>query len=167
MSQAQTSKDKSTVSIRPRPGQTELNWREWLMLFGIVIVSVVICSAAGRSFIDNLAKAAPTPTITPTIIKPTVTLIPTPTLAPTMTPTPNIPDTIAVGGFVAVVQGVNFRQDANTNAQIIRTLGDGEILEVTGGPTSVANFTWWKLKDPNGVEGWAVQDYLKPTAAPR
>jgi hypothetical protein len=167
MSQTQASKQKPPVSIRPRPGQTELNWREWLMLIGIIVVSVVICSSLGRSIVDNLAKAAPTPTITPTVIKPTVTLIPTPTLPPTPTPTPAIPDTISVGVYVVVVQGVNFRKDANTTAQIIRTLGDGEVLEVTGGPQTGNNLTWWKVKDVNGVEGWAAQDYLKPTAPPQ
>ncbi len=166
MSQTQASKDNHTISIRPRPGQTDLNWREWLMLLGIIAVSVFICATAGRSLINNFAQSIPTATPSPTILRPTVTLIPTPTLAPTATPAPQIPDTISVGVYVAVVQGVNFRKDASTTAQIIRTLGDGEVLEVTGGPQTASNLTWWKLKDPDGVEGWAVQDYLKPTAAP-
>jgi SH3-like domain-containing protein len=111
--------------------------------------------------------AAAIPTATPTIIKPTVTLIPTPTSAPTFTPTPQVPDQIAIGGYVAVVNGVNFRTDSNTSAQIIRTLADGEVLEVTDGPSNDGNLIWWKLKDQNGTEGWAAQDYLKPTAPPR
>jgi len=168
MSQIQSSKEsKPVVSIRPRPGQTELSWREWLMLTGIAIVSVVICAYAGKSIVGNFANAIPTPTVTPTIIRPTVTLIPTPTSAPTFTPTPDIPASIAKGVYVVVVTGVNFRQGAATTAQIIRTLGEGEVLQVTDGPTTAGNLTWWKLKDPNGVEGWAAQDYLKPTAAPK
>ena len=167
MSQVSSKDSKPTVRIRPRPGQTELNWREWLMLLGIAVVSLVICAVGGRSIINNFAAAVPTPEPTATRIKPTVTLVPTPTSAPTFTPTPNIPKTITKGGYIAVVQGVNFRKDASTTAQIIRTLGDGEVLQVTDGPVQANNLTWWKLKDPNGTEGWAAQDYLQPAAPPQ
>lgn len=168
MSQAQSTKNsKPAVNIRPRPGQTDLSWREWLMLLGIAIVSVVICAAAGRSVLSTFANAVPTPTRTPTIVRPTVTLLPTASPAPTLTPTPNVPRTIAKGGYVVVTNGVNFRKDAATTAQIIRTLGEGEVLEVIGGPTDANNLTWWQLRDPNGSEGWAVKDYIQPTAPPR
>lgn len=168
MSQVPTTKpSKPAVNIRPRPGQTDLSWREWLLLLFITVVSVVICAAAGRSIVSTLAVSVPTPTITPTIFRPTVTLIPTPTSAPTFTPTPKVPDTIATGGYVVVTNGVNFRKDASTTAQIIRTLGEGEVLEVIGGPTAANDLTWWQLRDPNGAEGWAAQDYIKPTAPPR
>ena len=167
MSQPKASHDSKPIGLRPRPGQTELTWREWLMLGGIAIVSLLICVIAGRSIVSSFAAVLPPPTPTDIIARPTVTLIPTPTSAPTFTPTPNVPETIGVGGYVVVVNGVNFRTEANTTAQIIRTLADGEVLEVTGGPATAGNLVWWKLKDPNGSEGWAVQDYLKPTAPPR
>ena len=38
---AETKESKPTVNIRPRPGQTELNWREWLLLLGIIAVSLL------------------------------------------------------------------------------------------------------------------------------
>jgi hypothetical protein len=156
------------VNIRPRPGQTELNWREWLLLFGVIVVSVVICVYGGQALVRNFAAAIPTPTVTPTKVKATVTPRATPTpLPPTPTPTPNIPTTIAKDVYVVVSQGVNYRQEANTGAQIIRTLGDGEVLQVVDGPVTANEFTWWKLKDPNGVEGWAAQDFLQPTAPPQ
>ncbi len=158
---------KPVVHIRPRPGQTELNWREWLILIGVIIVSLFICANAGRSLLGSFRAASPSPTPTVTRIRPTVTLLPTSTPAPTPTPTPNIPSAIAKGVWVAVVQGVNFRKDASTGAQIIRTLGDGEVLQVIDGPVSANDFTWWKLRDPNGTEGWAAQDYLQPTAPPQ
>ena len=167
MSQRPSSTEPKIISLRPRPGQTELNWREWLMLAGVAIFGVIFCAIAGRSILSGFAASFPTPTATVPIVRPTVTLVPTPTLAPTLTPTPNIPTAIAVGVYVAVVDGVNFRKDASTGGQIIRTLSNGEVLEVTGGPTTAANLTWWKLKDQNGTEGWAVSDYLAPTAAPK
>jgi hypothetical protein len=146
-----------------------LNWREWLLVFGIAIVALFICVYGGRSLVSNLSAAAvSTPTPTPTRVRPTITLAPTPTSAPTFTPTPNIPAAIARDVWVTVVQGVNFRQEAGTTGQIIRTLADGEVLQVIDGPVSANNFTWWKLRDPNSnAEGWAAQDYLQPTAPPQ
>ena len=156
------------MNIRPKPGQTDLNWREWLLLLGIIVVAAVICVYGGRAVMRSFAAAPVTPTATPTQVRPTVTLSVSPTPEPpTETPTPNIPAAIAKGVYVSVTDGVNFRQDANTTAKIIRTLGAGEVLQVTDGPVSAGNRTWWKLKDPNGVEGWAAQEFLQPTAPPQ
>ena len=165
---AETKETKPTVNIRPKPGQTDLNWREWLLLFGVIIVAVVICVYGGRAVVRNFAAAPVTPTATVTRVRPTVTLAVSPTPVPsTPTATPNIPKAIDKGVYVTVTDAVNFRKDANTTAQIIRTLGAGEVLQVTDGPVSAGNRTWWKLKDPNGVEGWAAQDFLQPTAPPQ
>ncbi len=165
---AEIKESKPTVSIRPKPGQTELNWREWLLLLGIIVVAMVICTYGGRAVIRSFAAAPVTPTATPTRVRPTVTLAVSPTpLPPTATPTLSIPTAIAKGIYVAVIDGVNFRKDASTTGQIIRTLGAGEVLQVTDGPVSANDRTWWKLKDPNGVEGWAAQDFLQPTAPPQ
>ena len=165
---AETKESKPTVNIRPKPGQTELNWREWLLLLGIIVVAVAICTYGGRAVMRSFAAAPVTPTATPTRVRPTVTLAVSATpVPPTATPTPNIPAAIAKGVYVSVTDGVNFRKDANTTAQIIRTLGAGEVLQVTDGPVLAGNRTWWKLKDPNGVEGWAAQDFLLPTAPPQ
>lgn len=156
------------MNIRPKPGQTELNWREWLLLLGIIVVALVICTYGGRAVISSFAAAPVTPTATPTRVRPTVTLAATPTLVPpTATPTPEIPAAVAKDVYVTVVDGVNFRQEASTSAQIIRTLGAGEVLQVIDGPVSADERTWWKLRDPNGVEGWAAQDFLQPTAPPQ
>ena len=170
MSKGTTPDSKPTVNIRPRPGQTELNWREWLLLLGVAAVALVICAYGGRAVVSRFAaSAAGTPTATPTRARAaTVTPLASPTaIPPTPTPTVVIPTTIDKGVYVAVVDGVNFRKDANTTAQIIRTLGAGEVLQVTDGPVAAGGYTWWKLKDPNGVEGWAAQDFLAPTAPPQ
>jgi hypothetical protein len=165
---AETKDSKPTVNIRPKPGQTELNWREWLLLLGIIVVALVICTYGGRAVIRSFAASPVTPTVTPTRIKPTVTLVASPTpVPPTAAPTPEIPAAVAKDVYVTVIDGVNFRQEASTTAQIIRTLGAGEVLQVIDGPVSANDRTWWKLKDPNGVEGWAAQDFLQPTAPPQ
>jgi Bacterial SH3 domain len=165
---AETKDSKPTVNIRPKPGQTELNWREWLLLLGIIVVALVICVYGGRAVLKSFAAAPVTPTLTPTRIRPTVTLAVSPTpVLPTATPTPNIPDAIAKDVYVAVVEAVNFRQEASTTAQIIRTLGVGEVLQVIDGPVSANDRTWWKLRDPNGVEGWSAQEFIAPTVPPQ
>jgi hypothetical protein len=106
---SETKESKSTVSIRPQPGQTELNWREWLMLLGVIVVAVVICTYGGRAVIRSFAAAPTTPTATPTRVRPTVTLAPSPTpVQPTATPTPDIPTDVATGVYVTVIDGVNF-----------------------------------------------------------
>jgi hypothetical protein len=168
MSKGTTPDSNPTVNIRPRPGQTELNWREWLLLLGVATVALVICAYGGRAVVSRLAVTAPTPTITPTRARAaTVTPLASPTpVLPTPTPTVVIPTTIVKGIYVTVVDGVNYRKDASTTAQIIRTLGAGEVLQVSDGPVSAGGYTWWKLKDPNGVEGWAAQDFLAPTSPP-
>jgi hypothetical protein len=168
MSKGTTPDSKPTVNIRPRPGQTELNWREWLLLLGVAAVALVICAYGGRAVVSRLAVTAPTPTITPTRARAaTVTPLVSPTpVPPSPTPTVVIPTTIAKDVYVTVIDAVNFRQEASTTGQIIRTLGAGEVLQVTDGPVSANERTWWKLKDPNGVEGWAAQDFLAPTSPP-
>ncbi len=163
--------NKPTVNIRPRPGQTELNWREWLLLLGVAAVALFICAYGGKSLVSRFAAGAPnsTPTATATRARAaTVTPIASPTpVPPTASPTVVVPTKIDKGVYVAVVDGVNFRKDASTTAQIIRTLGAGEVLQVVDGPITANERTWWKLKDPNSVEGWAAQDFLAPTAPPQ
>ena len=82
MSPRSSSNEPKIISLRPRPGQTELNWREWLMLFGVAIVGVVFCALAGRSILSSFAAAFPTPTATVPVVRPTVTLVPTSTPIP-------------------------------------------------------------------------------------
>ncbi len=170
MSKGTTPDTKPTVNIRPRPGQTDLNWREWLLLLGVAAVALFICANGGRALVGRFAASSPT-TPTPTATRAhaaTVTPLASPTpVPPTATPTIAVPAKIDKGVYVAVTDAVNFRKDASTTAQIIRTLGSGEVLQVTDGPVSANDRTWWKLKDPNGVEGWAAQDFLAPTAPPR
>ena len=46
-------------------------------------------------------------------------------------------------------------------------LPDGVRLKVLEGPkTGDDGNTWWRLQTDKGTIGWAVQDYLQPTAGP-
>ena len=113
--------------------------------------------------VSNFNVAAPTATPTATRVRPTVTLAITPTaVPPTASPTPDIPTAIDKGVYVAVVDGVNFRNEASTTAQIIRTLGAGEVLQVIDGPVSAGDRIWWKLKVPMAWKAGRCRTSYRP-----
>jgi len=153
-----------TIEPTPRPGQTDLAWYEWLIIGAVCVVGLLLCAFGGRSILAGYAS----PTAAATLIsRPTFTPVPTSTPTPTPTPTPiPAPTEIAVGGFVRVVDGVNFRTEPNTSGQLIRTLADGVVLEVVAGPNDAEGFAWWQLRDVDGSLGWAAAQYLAPVAPP-
>ncbi len=152
------------IEPTPRPGQTDLAWYEWLIIAAVCVAGLLLCAFGGRSILAGYASPTATPTL---ILRPTFTPVPTatPTATPTPTPLP-VPTEIAVGVFVRVVDGVNFRIEPTTQGQLIRTLADGVVLEVIGGPTDAEALTWWQLRDVDGSIGWAASQYLAPTAPP-
>ncbi|MFQ6058330.1 MAG: hypothetical protein ACE5MB_05530 [Anaerolineae bacterium] len=125
---------------------------------------------------DGRLAMLPTPTPTPTQVRatprPTFTLRPpaTETPLPQPTATPTLPPTITVGGYVKVAgtAGFNlrFRSGPGLNYVTWRIVPEGEILKVTGGPREKDGFRWWRLVDQQGIIGWAVEDWLQPTAPP-
>ncbi len=114
--------------------------------------------------------SAPLPTDTPAIvIEPTPE--PTPELLPTDTPVPVQGGTLTVGtkARVSAPGGLNLRQTANTNAQLITRLGSGLVVDVLEGPTAGEGYIWWRIDDGKGNVGWAVQgdggdEWLSPAA---
>jgi len=152
------------VEPTARPGQTDLAWYEWLIILIVSVAGLLLCAFGARTMLAGYAS----PTATPTVFsRPTFTPVPTATPSPTPTATPVPPPTeIAVGVFVRVVDGVNFRTEPTTTGQLIRSLADGVVLEVIGGPQQADNLTWWQLKDVDGSIGWAASQYLAPVAPP-
>jgi hypothetical protein len=160
------------VTPTPRPGESELAWYEWLMLFGVIVAAVLLCALGGRQLLkarpgSSAVVIAPTtrplPTRTPAA---TATPTITPTPVPTLTPTPGV---IGVGAFVQVVdagpQGLSYRKDPGLQGQKLKYLPEGTVLRVIDGPTNVDGLKWWKLQsrtDANDV-GWAAADYLQMT----
>ena len=162
------------VTPTPRPGESELAWYEWLMLFGVIIAAVLFCALGGRQLLkarpgSSAVVIAPTatrplPTRTPAA-SPTPTITPTP--VPTLTPTPGV---MGVGAFVKVVdagpQGLSFRKDPGLQGQRLKYLPEGTVLRIVDGPTTVDGLKWWKLQsrtDANDL-GWAAADYLQVTS---
>ncbi|MBN1219742.1 MAG: SH3 domain-containing protein [Anaerolineae bacterium] len=113
-------------------------------------------------------QSAATPTIPPV-----VTLPPTPTPTPTSTPIPVAPDNLAPGGYAQVTgtegAGVSLRAGPGTNNARLATAPEGAILLILDGPRDDENldpYVWWFLRHPDGIEGWAVQDFLVPSLPP-
>jgi uncharacterized protein YraI len=74
---------------------------------------------------------------------------------------------IAVGDIVMVGEdGVNFRDSAGSDGDIITTLDTGILLEIVEGPESADGYTWWMGIVQNedsvdqGISGWIVEDFL-------
>lgn len=120
----------------------------------------------------------------PTIIRLTAPAMPTatqaaspatPTIAPTATTaaTPDLsiaPPEITVGYYVQVVDtggvGVTVRNGPNTSNLPVTVAGEGSFLLVLEGPTPGGEYEWWRVRLPDGTEGWAAGDFLVPAAAP-
>jgi hypothetical protein len=161
------------VTPTPRPGESELAWYEWLMLFGVIIAAGLFCVLGGRAMLkarpgSSAIVIAPTATRVLATRTPAVTATPTvtPTPKPTLTPTPGV---IGIGAFVKVVdagpQGLSFRKDPGLQGQRLKYLPEGTVLRIIDGPTNVDGLKWWKMQlatDANDI-GWAAADYLALT----
>jgi hypothetical protein len=109
---------------------------------------------------------------TPTL-PPVVTLEPTLTPTPTNTPAPTVPEALAPGVYAKVVgteaAGLSMRAGPGTNNARLNVAPDDSIVQILDGPKADENqedYVWWYVRDENGNEGWAAQDFLEPTLPP-
>jgi hypothetical protein len=112
------------------------------------------------------------PPLEPTATRPVLPL-PTFTPAPAAVATPTsvtqveTAAPISIGSQTKVVgtggAGLNVRSGAGTGNARIKTLPDGTVVEVIGGPKEADGFTWWQIRDQAGVTGWVVAKFLSPS----
>jgi hypothetical protein len=145
-----------------------------------IVVAAVILLCVGlylivRAIREGGAAEAPTPTPTlrvlPTatvaLVPPTATTLPpTPTVVlPTEEPTEPPPAELGPGATVVVRgtgnQGLNLRREPTTDAGRRAVAREGASLVVVDGPQEADGYTWWLVRREDGVEGWAVSDYLR------
>ncbi len=164
----------------PREPRNETRQRVPAFIPALVSLALVaVACVLAVSFVNQnrpaLNFAAPTATLL--IIVPTATEdIPataTPYVAPTDTPVPQPAAPVAadgsgivIGGKVVIVDtggnGLNFRDAPSRAANKLRSLPEGSIYEVVGGPQQADSLVWWQLKDPNdGTIGWGAQNYMR------
>ena len=113
------------------------------------------------------APPSPTPAATSSAVAPT----PIPTFTPIPTPdTAVAPDEISSGYYATVANtdglGVTLRGGPSTRNIIVTVLEEGTTVFILEGPQEAENFNWWQLRLENGLEGWAVANYLEPAAEP-
>ena len=127
--------------------------------------------AAPTQSIEEQATSAPS-AATPTI-PPVVTLEPTITPVPTATPVPTVPAGLAPDVYAKVINtggaGVSMRAGPGTNNARLNVAAEGAIVLILDGPRADDNqedFVWWFIRDPEGNEGWTVEDYLEPSLPP-
>lgn len=123
-------------------------------------LNFAVPTATIQLIIPTATEAIP-PTATP-YIAPTETPLPEPTPAAAAPTGP-----ITIGMRVVIVgtggNGLNFRREPSISAEKIRSLPEGTIYEVIGGPQPDGTYTWWQLRDPtDGAIGWGVQNYMRP-----
>lgn len=167
------SQNPTGVKLTPRPGQAELAWYEWLMLFGVLAAAVLGCALAGRAMLQAEPGGEDIIVIAPTATRaPTRTPLPTFTPTPVPTPTPTPPGIIVIGGFIEVfdagAQGLSFRAGPGLQEERLRFLPDGMVMRVVDGPLDNDGLTWWKLQNPSDSNdvGWSAANYLRPTNPP-
>jgi len=56
--------------------------------------------------------------------------------------------------------GLNLRSGAGTGHARVKTLREGAVVEVIGGPKEGDGLTWWQIRDQTGVAGWVAAKYL-------
>ena len=118
-------------------------------------------ATATNTPVTPTATATDTPTATPSIT-PTRTLIPTkaPTQMKESTPTP-------VYGIVSVKGdwGVLVRQTPSLGSDVIRSVYNDNVLEITGDTIFADNYSWISVRTNEGLDGWVIESALR-TATP-
>ena len=116
------------------------------------------------------------PPATPTV-EPTEEVIATPTPTEEVVSTPEEEETpeetedgdtgdgeIAIGSAVIVTEdGVNMRDDATINGNVVRALDAGEVLSIEDGPFEADDYIWWEvIVEETAETGYVVQEFLEP-----
>ncbi len=91
----------------------------------------------------------------------------------TATPIPTPPSELAKGVYALVIgtegAGVSLRAGPGTNNARLDVAPEDGVVLILDGPKADENqeqIVWWFVRGPNGAEGWAAQDFLKPTLPP-
>jgi hypothetical protein len=162
-------------------------WALLAVLVGIIILLCVGLVLLVQAIRGRDGQETPVPTATATLAAaPSATVAletATAEVAPTNTvvlplgtagaiDTPSVPVEIEPGlpgeigpGALVIVQGtlgsgLNLRTEPSTAAELVTNAAEGTVLTVLEGPQEADGYLWWKLRTPDGEEGWAADEWL-------
>ena len=55
---------------------------------------------------------------------------------------------------------MRLRALATTDADVLATGREGTVVTVLEGPVEADGYEWWKVRTPDGDEGWAAATWL-------
>jgi hypothetical protein len=170
------SPDKRPKTHARRRRVTLPPWALLVLLVGIVIllcVSLVVIIRAIRGGGDRetptprpTSTAGATSTATPLPVTPTETVTPTATVQLPIggTEEPSPPAEIGPGATVVVQgtlgAGLNLREEPRRQGRLVSNAKEGTKLTVVDGPQDGDGYTWWKVRTPDGKEGWGAANWL-------
>jgi hypothetical protein len=145
----------------------------------VSIVAVIAISGVGTAMFVKVAVPSPIPTtthtVTPTrtstftVVPPTLTNTPTRTLVPTLTPTITLsPVPTPVWAKINAGQtggGAFIRSDPSFTAKVVKSLLNGNLVQVLPEAVQAEGSTWVHVKTSDGITGWIVRGLLV-TATP-
>jgi hypothetical protein len=165
---------------KPRPqARRRVTLPPWALL--AILVGVIILLCVGLVLIVQAIRRGgeeetPVPTFTSTaMLGATGTAVPadsTPTITPTATvelpistPESTPSGTIIEPGVTVVVQGtqgagLRLRAEPTTQGGVVTAVREGLRLTVIDGPEEADGFVWWKVRAPDGKEGWGAANWL-------
>jgi hypothetical protein len=164
---------------KPHAKRKRLALPPWALLAILVAAVIVLCvvlvlivqAIRGGDEQEPTPAATVTTAITPTatvsLIVPTSAVTPTDTVVlPVLTPEATAsPDEIGPGAIVNVTgtsgAGLNLRQQPSTYAKVMGNVKEGTVLTVLEGPSEADGYEWWRVRAPDGTEGWAAANWLE------
>ena len=163
---------------RPQARRRRVTLPPWALLAIVVVIVILLClgliwivgairgddSETPTPALTSTAEVAPSATLS--LLTPTLAITPTNTVVLTVgTPAVTSPPTEIGPGALAVITGtggagLRLRALASTDADVLATGKEGTVVTVTEGPVEADGYVWWKVRTPDGQEGWAAADWL-------
>jgi len=163
---------------RPQARRRRVTLPPWALL--AIFIAIVILLCIGLVLIVNAIRKGdgepptPIPTFTSevspsatvSLLTPTAAITPTSTVVLTVgTPPATTPPTEIRPGALVVVTGtggagLRLRELPTTDSQLVVMAREGTVLTVLEGPTDADGYRWWKVRTPEGEEGWGADNWL-------
>lgn len=165
---------------RPQARRRRVTLPPWALLALLVGIIILLCvglvlivqAIRGNGGEEGTATPLPTetvravPTETRSLFTDTPVVTPTDTVVlPIGTPEETPPPSEIGPGALVIVQGtagagLNLRTEPGTGAQVVVNAREETVLTVVEGPQEAGGYTWWKLRTPDGKEGWGAANWL-------